>query len=165
MKLTYFLAAALVLASTGCSKNQKQADSFFPDPSASSVRKFERSQTARGARDDGMLYARHFDGEKLNSLGRQKLGLILADDSGDNTMKIYLVNLGAGDLLERRKGAIAAYLKDALSPSEKVEFINGANPNALHPSAETLANMSKLQTGDGAQTDQPQIPMMGSATK
>ena len=165
MKLTYLLAGALVLLSTGCTKEQKSDNNpFFPDPAASSVRKYERSQTAKGARSDGMLYAHHFDGDRLNSLGRQKLTLMLADDSGETTMKVYLVDLGDGAMLDARKNAVSAYLKDGLRPDEKLEFVNGMNPNT-HPAAETLARMDRIETGNGAQTGSPSVANAPGSTK
>ena len=176
MKLTYFLAGALVLASTGCKtdKNQQQQEAFFPDQKRSSVNTFKRDQTANGARSDGMLYAGHFDGENLNTLGKNKLGLMLADDTGAKVMKVYLVNVGAGDLLEKRKTAISNYLKDGLRPDEKVEFVTGANPDTYHPAAETLARVPKIESGEaqvgeiavsGAQTGSPSMANAPGSTK
>jgi hypothetical protein len=159
MKTIYFLAGAIAIASTGCSKEQKSHnDPFFPDPQASSVRKFERSQTAKGARNDGMLYAHHFDGDRLNTLGKQKLTLMLGDDTGAKTMKVYLVKLGEGATLDARKKAINDYLKDGLRPDEKLELVNGINPDTYHPSAPTIARMSKTEVGEADVADSG--PMM-----
>jgi hypothetical protein len=162
---TYLLAGALVIASTGCTKEQKSTkdDPFFPDPKASSVNKFERSQTARGARSDGMIYAHHFDGDRLNSLGKQKLTLMLGDDTGEKTMKVYIVKIGEGATLDARKKAITEYLKDGLRPDEKLELVNGMNPDTWHPSAPTLARVSKTEVGE-ADTADPGPMMSGAGT-
>jgi hypothetical protein len=161
MKTTFYLAAALAIASTGCSKEQKAKDDpFFPDQRASSVKKFERSQTSKGARNDGMLYAHHFDGDRLNTLGRQKLSLMLADDTGEKTMKVYLVKLGEGATLDARKKAINDYLKDGLRPDEKLELVNGINPDTYHPTAPTLANVTKT---DVVKSDMDSAPMMSGS--
>ena len=166
MKITYLLAGALVVLSTGCTKEQKSDNNpFFPDPAASSVRKYERTHAAKGARSDGMLYAHHFDGDRLNSLGRQKLSLMLADDNGETTMKVYLVSLGDGALLDARKNAINAYLKDGLRPDEKLEFVTGMNPNTTHPAAQTIARMDRVETGNGAQTQSPSMADAPGSTK
>ncbi len=171
MKFTYFLAGALVLVSTGCTKQQKNHnDPFFPDSKRSSVRKFERAQTARGARNDGMLYAHHFDGDRLNSLGKQKLSLMLGDDTGLKVMKVYLVTLGEGTLLDQRKSAVTAYLKDGLRPDEKIEFVAGMNPDTLHPSAETISRMSRAETSSedgsgGSSTGSPSMANAPGSTK
>ncbi len=98
-----------------------------------------------------MLYPAHFDGADLTSLGRKKLSLMLAASPEAKSMTIYLVNDGHGDLLEKRKQAVRDYLKDSLQPNEKIEFVEGTNPATVHPSAETLARMSKIESnGDEA---------------
>ena len=164
MKLTKIMAGTLVLLAAGCNHDTKKdhQDDFFPDWRGSSVKKLNQTQTAAGARSDGMLYARHFDGEHLNSLGKQKLSLMLGDDTAAKPMTVYLVNAGTGDLLEKRKGSITAYLKDGLRPDEKVEFVNGTNPNAVHPAAESMARLGKTESGKaedgGSMTDQPTTP-------
>jgi hypothetical protein len=167
MKLTYLLAGALVLVSSGCKtdKNQQQQqEAFFPDTARSSVHKFERSQTAKGARTDGMLYAHHFDGENLNTLGKNKLGLMLGADTGAKVMKVYLVNVGTGDLLEKRKTAVTNYLKDGLRPDEKVEFVTGTNPDTYHPAAETIARVPKVESGEATASAPDSLLGGGTAT-
>jgi len=163
MKLTKIMAGTLVVLAAGCHNDKPKAheDAFFPDWRGSSVRKLEQTQTAAGARSDGMLYARHFDGAHLNTLGKQKLSLMLGDDTAAKPMTVYLVNAGTGDLLESRKSSITAYLKDGLRPDEKVEFVNGVNPNAVYPAAESMSRLGKTESGkseDGVMTDQPTTP-------
>ena len=148
MKLSYVLAGALVIALIGCDNKKRQAEqeAFFPDQRRSDVTRFQQQQAANGARADGMLYPRHFDNNELSPLGKQKLSLMLGDPTPAKPLTIYLVNVGAGDQLEKRKQAVRDYLKDSLRPDERVEFVNGTNAETLHPSAETLARMGKLET-------------------
>jgi hypothetical protein len=150
VKLTYLLAGALVILITGCSNKKRESDqnAFFPDWRSSSVRKLSQTQAANGARNDGMLYPRHFDGANLSTLGKQKLSLMLGDDAAANPLTVYLVNVGQGDLLNKRKQSIRDYLKDGLRPDESVEFVMGMNPNTLHPSAETISRAAKAESGD-----------------
>jgi hypothetical protein len=148
MKLTYLLTGLLVILLTGCSDKKHQAEqaAFFPDQRASAVNRMIDVQTANGARNDGMLYPVHFDGAHLSSLGEKKLSLMLAGATDARTMTIYLVNDGQGDLLDQRKQAVRDYLKDSLAPNQKIEFAEGTNPATVHPSAETIARMSKVES-------------------
>ena len=165
MKLTYALAALLVILTTGCNhdKRDKEADAFFPDQKFSTVKKLAYAHSSSGARSDGMLYERHFDGDQLNALGKQKLPLMLCDEAAAKPMTVYLVNVGAGDLLDKRKAAVKDYVQDGLRPDERVEIVNGPNPNTSHSTAGVIASMSKTESGtaaegDGATTGQPTTP-------
>ncbi len=159
MKVTYVLAGALIVFSTGCKHTKEEQSKFFPDQKKSTVREYVSVQAANGAREDGTLYARHFDNGSLNRLGKQKLSLMLGHDSSARPLTIYLVNVGQGDVLEKRKQAIRDFLKDGLRPDEKVEFVLGANPTTVHPAADSMSRLSKTESGTaaegGAQTDQP----------
>src|SRR6266542_4985809 len=160
MKVTYVLAGALIVLSTGCKHTKPEDQSkFFPDQKNSTVREYVSVQAANGAREDGTLYARHFDNGSLNRLGKQKLSLMLGHDASARPLTIYLVNVGQADLLEKRKQAVRDYLKDGLRPDEKVKFVLGANPNTVHPAADSMSRLSKTESGSagagGAQTEQP----------
>ncbi len=148
MKLSYVFTGVLVILLTGCSNKQRQAeqDAFFPDQRSSPVKKLAYTQAANGARGDGMLYPMHFNGNELTPLGKQKLSLMLGDDAAAKPLTVYMVNVGAGDQLDKRKTAVREFLKDGLRPDEKLEFVNGQNENTLRPSAETMARMQKVET-------------------
>jgi len=165
MKLTYALTALLVIAAAGCNheKDDKKAEEFFPDQKFSSVKKLAYSHSSSGARSDGMLYERHFDGDQLSALGKQKLSLMLCDEAAAKPMTVYLVNVGAGDMLDKRKAAVKDYVQDGLRPDERVEIVVGPNPNTSHSTAAVLASMPKTESGsltegDGAMTGQPTTP-------
>jgi hypothetical protein len=168
MKLTYVLAGLVVILLTGCNqeKHDKESAEFFPDQKFSTVKKLAYSQSSSGARSDGMLYARHFDGDALNALGKQKLSLMLCDEAAAKPMTVYLVNVGAGDLLDKRKAAVKDYVQDGLRPDERVEIVVGTNPNTAHSTAAVMATMSKTDSGnatsDGAMTGQPTTPSAGA---
>lgn len=148
MKLTYITTGLLVILITGCHNKQREAEqnAFFPDQRASAVNKFAYSQAANGARNDGMLYARHFQGSELTPLGKQKLSLMLGDDAPAKPLTIYMVNLGTGNLLAAREQTVREFLKDGLRPDEKIVFVTDTNDSTLHPTAETMARMDKLET-------------------
>ncbi|HEX8524759.1 MAG TPA: hypothetical protein VF669_21080 [Tepidisphaeraceae bacterium] len=150
MKLKYLMTGLLVILITGCNNKKRDAEqaAFFPDQRSSAVKKFAYTQAANGARSDGMLYDRHFQGDALSPLGKQKLSLMLGDDAPAKPLKIYLVNLGQGDVLEHRKQAVREFMRDGLRPDEKIEFVTNMNDTTLHPSAETIARMGKVESGE-----------------
>src|SRR5215471_12857291 len=59
-------------------KNDTTTNNFFKNEAArDTVEKFSEVQAANGARNDAMLYPHHFAAGHLNSLGRQKVLLML----------------------------------------------------------------------------------------
>jgi len=84
MKWSVISFALLVLAS--CQNKEYQPDpsnvGFFPEDTGE-VRKpvqFTDAMAAAGARADATLGKHHFDGPRLNSLGEEKLALMLKDE-------------------------------------------------------------------------------------
>src|SRR5829696_8448879 len=85
------VTACLALAVTGCAhdrdkqskrKEKKKEEvagaKYIPaDNEVRQIDRFSEMQAAKGARDDRMLFAQHFDGGEINSLGRSKLHLIM----------------------------------------------------------------------------------------
>lgn len=165
MKLTYLLTPLLIVLLTGCADKKRDAEqaAFFPDQRQSSVNCLAHTQSANGARDDGMLYPVHFDGNQLSSLGKQKLSLMVAAGAMAHPMKIYLVNDGKGKELKQRERAVRHYLKHKLRPGERIEFVEGTNPSTIHPSAEALARMGKVES-PGEQNDSAGAGGMGIST-
>ena len=144
MKLTrtmvWMAAAAAVLLGTGCSNDHKPAEStpFFKGEAAGDqLNRFRDVQSANGARNDGMLYAHHFDGGRLNSLGRHKVLLMLADCDSCDPMTVHLVNCGEGDLLTQRKAAVELYLKTT----------EGVNVATLHSAQKDIIRYTKTESG------------------
>src|SRR5438309_10999343 len=103
IKLALAAAAALVLGAAGCqNKNESKMESngFFKSADAPRTpTTFADAQAAAGARDDAMLYNRHFDGDQLNSLGRAKLELIAQSNDNTQPVAIHFATLGGDDKL------------------------------------------------------------------
>src|SRR5215212_9749270 len=72
--------------------------------------RFAAAQSAAGARQDGMLYAHHFSGAELNSLGRSKLHLMVTDKPSSEPLAVYL-NTPGDAMRSEREHAISKYLK------------------------------------------------------
>src|SRR5438874_13292691 len=110
MKLTtamaWLTAAAVVVlgATAGCNDNNKKAqENFFKGDGVDRVSPALNVQATNGARNDAMLYAHHFDGGHLNSLGRSKVLLMLEDCENCSPITVHLVNCGEGEVLAQRK--------------------------------------------------------------
>jgi hypothetical protein len=144
MKLTnamiWTAAAAVVLLGSACAdqhKPQTNAQFFKNEGAGDQLNRFRDVQAANGARNDGMLYAHHFNDGRLNSLGRQKILLMLADCDSCDPMTVHLVNCGQGDLLTQRKAAVELYLKTT----------EGVNVATLHSAQNDIVRYMKTESG------------------
>lgn len=158
----------IALYSGGCFNNkaEKQADAHF-FASCDEVRDTQRIahvQAAAGARQDATLLPYHFDKGELNSLGRQKLSLMLDDDASNNPIIIY-INVPASDEFKAaRQDAVVAYLKDQGLEESQISFRPGPNPDAHMPASEGLSRLSKTETGGaGGSSSSAGNPSQGQA--
>src|SRR4051812_15449365 len=107
MKLTNLMAwvaAAVVIFTGGCM--DENHNGFFKENSREKVDKFNAVEASNGARNDNMLYAHHFSGGHLNSLGRARVISMLDNCDTCDPIVVHMVNCGEGDLLAQRKASI-----------------------------------------------------------
>ena len=71
------------------------------------VQRIERVQNASGAREDATLEPYHFDKGEVNSLGRQKLSLMIDDDDANNPLVVYLNVPGNDEFKAARQDSVA----------------------------------------------------------
>ena len=173
MKITnkkrWIVAATTLLLLGGCQSSkdnmakQKANDEFSPDDDARSYRKFANAQEGVGARSDGMLYAYHFDGDHLNSLGAQKLSLMLKDNDQAFPVVVYM-NVPDDDHLKARKDAVTLYMTDSGLQDEQVKFALGPNPHAASSAAKNLVRYNKTEDSavEGSNPTNPQAPGYGT---
>jgi hypothetical protein len=167
----------IALYSSGCEWNynqQRQAmgEFFPPNGEMRDVQRIERVQEASGAREDATLEPYHFDKGEVNSLGRQKLSLMIDDDDANNPLVIYLNVSGNDEFKAARQDSVVAYLKDQGLEEKQISFREGPNPATNHPAEESLIRMSKTETGPAAGnsgsspggTDEPMAGGMGGMT-
>lgn len=154
MKWAILTFALLSLASCQNKSLDPTLEGYFPED-AGEIRKpvqFADVMAASGARADAMLYAHHFDGARLNSLGEQKLSLMLKDDDSPSPMSVYL-NLKEKDAVSKqRQASVVAFLKDKGLADAQIEVIYGDNPAARSPAASHLSNLGKTDSSDSAGT-------------
>jgi len=147
--LTLTLVAALLIAA-GCTENQQAASDKeygqeFVDRHDSGVTKIAHAQAVGGASGDAILYPVHFNGPKLNSLGKAKLDLIVEHPT-DQPRAVY-VNLAESDpALGARHEAVAAYLHEQGLGDADFKIESGTNPGTYTRTANGIEHWKKTDT-------------------
>ncbi len=142
--ITIALAGASL---TGCAKTEVSHKHFQRESEVHDMDRFAAAQSAAGARQDGMLYAHHFSGSELNSLGREKLHLMASDKPATEVLAVYL-NTNNDPLAHEREAAISKFLMaDHGLASADVQIKMGPNPSASFPAGPALTRLSKTEAG------------------
>jgi hypothetical protein len=156
MKWTIVITALLTLAA--CQGKDASLDptleGFFPED-VGEVRKpnqFADASAAAGARADAMLFKQHFDGPRLNSLGEEKLSLMLKDDDAPGPMTVYLKLSDTDAAAKARESAVITFLKDKGLKDDQIEVVMGDNPAARSPAAAHMSRAFKTEIGEGGAT-------------
>mgnify|MGYP005860587883 CR=1 FL=1 len=167
MKLYSIRLMALVASTAmvvGCESATPHPEEFPPLESSTVARTLE-VQAARGARQDAMLHEIHFDGNRLNSLGQDKLDLMLKDNDTELPLVVYL-NV-PGDAKSKRESA-EKYLQEAGLRTEQFKFETGINPKATAPSAKAIADLPRTNSGstpEAQTTDAATDPSAGMSPR
>ena len=128
------LPAALTVASVGCDKSGDAAADrpdkrMFADDRRPMIHDVMAAYTDAGAADDGLLYARHFTGGELNSLGRDKLAAVVRGSGVAGPVQVN-VDLAADDAMKgQRLAAVRQYLDNAGVDAARVKVVDGPNPD------------------------------------
>jgi hypothetical protein len=157
MKHNLFRAAAigatLLSLAVGCSRTHEDAasreDGFPMFDHRPDVARMMNAQAIVGARKDATLRDAHFDGTQLNSLGREKLALMLHREPADQPQPIYLDLDGPNKLAQQRRRGVVRYLEDAGIDMASIKINDGPNPDNSHPAAPSIARLSKTETMQG----------------
>ncbi len=139
LPLLAVLAVLAVLA--GCHDPYQRGETFEDGDHPTPIGRMTEAQAAAGAKQDATLYDRHFRGDHLDPLGQVKLGLMLKGTAVGEPVQVYL-DMPA-DLAAARQPAVAAYLKHAGVPADRVELAVGPNPGTLTPTAYNLGTVYK----------------------
>lgn len=161
------LAAAALVAAVGCHSSSTQppllhGEHFVPDDQPHAVDHIAAAQAARGARADATLRPVHFNDAGLNSLGRQKLEFMLADEDAAQPVVVYLDLPPASDPAPARQ-AVADYFKARGLAENQFRLVDGPNPKTLSPSTDALTGLAALQqqTPGGQASANPQQSTSG----
>ena len=150
-----------VAALGGCRRDRAaddtRAEHFLRDDETSAVTRIADAQSAAGARTDATLRAYHFDQDgivshQLNSLGREKLDLMLAGETGE-TGEEFVVFLDLNDdpadrrLRDSRVQVVTLYLHSKGLTDDVIRVEDGANPD--NTMLVTSARPEKAPDGGG----------------
>jgi hypothetical protein len=87
------------------------------------------AQAARGARLDGTLHACHFSGDQVNSLGQDRLDLML-HDGGIYAPLVVWIDVPQDDQLAARQQSVSMFLKDRGMRDDQIKLELGPNPDS-----------------------------------
>jgi hypothetical protein len=154
--------AAVLAIAAGCQSSQPHShgEDFLPEDQPRTVQAFTDTQAATGARTDATLHECHFDGPQLNSLGRDRIDLMLSDGEAPLPLTVWL-DVPKDDLLAQRQNAVLTYLHDQRLSDSEIKLESGPNPNSTVSAAAQMAD-DKDEHGDkdkkgyqGAETGVP----------
>lgn len=155
-----WIAGAAVLAlAGGCQDSGTPANNdAFPSARQAhrEVYQFADQQAANGARQDATLRDYHFDGGKLNSLGEERLDLMLSNGDDCSPLVVYLDLPDQDSSTAARQDAVTAYLKQRGLRDDQIKLESGPNPASTTPAAPLLAQQD-------AQQQQPAAPLAPGA--
>lgn len=144
MKSVIVCVVAAVLMLAGCAQQQKD-EAFFAADTPGMATQILEMQAARGARADGMLHGAHFDGAELNALGRQKLELMIRDNSVALPIVVHLDLPESNPETPRCGEAVRRYLTDAGLLASQFRVETGPNAKAIHAAAENQKRLPKTE--------------------
>jgi hypothetical protein len=125
--------ATLLAMAAGCqNRTTNHGERFHEDQEVRDLHRIEDAQIARGAREDATLHAVHFTGDQLNSLGQERLDLMLHDFGVYAPLTVY-VDVPQDSTLAARQQAVAMFLKDRGMREEQIKLEQGSNPNSTTP--------------------------------
>lgn len=160
------IAAAMLAAMpsmTGCQKGTPETskdltgipgEQFAPANEPRHMHRIADASAASGARADATLHRAHFDGGNqtaLNSLGEQKLDLMLADDDA-LPVAIYL-NVIGDDVFAACEQSVRVYLRDRGLGEQQIKVVAGRNPGGYQATAPLIrqARVAENQAAAGGQ--------------
>jgi hypothetical protein len=133
---------AVMALTTGCHHDQAgivHGEQFQNEHAERALYEFNDRQAANAARLDGTLRDYHFDAARLNSLGEDRLDLMLYRRESTGALVVYLDLLADDTNTAKRQSVVLAYLKDRGLSDDQIEFKSGPNPNWNSPVAPLLA--------------------------
>jgi hypothetical protein len=153
--LTQFsLLTGLVFLAVGCASNQPKSDYIHGEmiPSDEEPRQIDKlleAQEAAGAGLDATLHPVHFDGDMLNTLGQQKLDMMLKDEHACCPLTVYVELPKDDPMIKGRTEAISLYLKDRGLSEDQFTIKIGPNLGYSSPAADSVRELRVLDAGGG----------------
>jgi hypothetical protein len=147
------LLAGVVFLAVGCASQPKpdyvHGEIPPPDDEPRQVNRMLEAQEAAGAGLDATLHPVHFDGDMLNSLGQQKLDLMLKDEHACCPLTVYVELPKDDPMIKGRTEAVALYLKDRGMSDDQFTIKIGPNLGYSSPAADSVRELRVLDAGGG----------------
>ncbi len=142
----------LATAAIGCQSSEQRGfvrgDDFIGQGSERDLHRIATAQAAVGARLDATLHPMHFAGDSLNSLGRDKLDLMLKDTDACEVDTVYIdLPTYEASTFDPRHEAVVAYLKDRGLSDTQIKIEKGPNLHYAAPSAQGIRAMQAMDAG------------------
>ena len=146
-KIQWFVSVtagvAMLTLSAGCQTASNDSlvhgEQFLPNDAERAMYDFNEMEAANSARADATLRSYHFDGTTLNSLGEERLALMLHNGDMAAPLVAYLDLPTDDSKTEKRKQVVVAFLKDKGLTDDQIELRSGPNPDVNSPVAPILA--------------------------
>jgi hypothetical protein len=135
----------------------KNQDAFFPPDhiKRTSTGWFDAA-AAVGRATDGTLYPQHFDGEQLNSLGKDRLSSIVAGRAKNQRTSVYLDTTMMRDRTQDagRQKSIESFLIARGLSADQFAIETGPNPDNWQPADRTIQAYNRTTGGNPAPAGQ-----------
>jgi hypothetical protein len=144
INLILIVAAAAAIAGCEARDNKK----MWADGTYRLVDQQSDTMAAKGALEDGMLYPRHFSGDKLNTLGQTKLSLIArASKDSTDTVNVYL-NMPKDQATDLRKQVVEQFMAERGITDKRLALAVGPNPGVKATASLTSSKMYEKKSTD-----------------
>ena len=158
-KIKIFLVVSVAaIGSAGCKDDaarQREArepdtrqhgEQFLAAGELGTAQKVDRAQQAVGARADASLHACHFENAKLNSLGEEKLRLMMQGREDAGTPLIVFVDTPTNDpRFGEREDSIKQFCDANSLATNQLEIHHGMNPASISPASGHIQNLTKAE--------------------
>ena len=156
--------AAMLAIAAGCQHKSKpmsanvHGEDFRPAGEQRDIQRFTGTQASNGARADATLYAYHFDGPSLNSLGEKKLDLMTQNYESFPPPILYLDLPPSGPETAHRQESVASFLKDHGFKEDQIKLQLGYDPHSSSSAAASFAAEQGPANGPSAPNAGPNAP-------
>jgi hypothetical protein len=180
--VTAVVVVAMLMLSAGCQVDPTggHESAFFPGEGAHrSSTKFMQVQASNGAKADRTLRVVHFDGDQLNSLGQEKLNLMVGKDSCQTSATTdgaattaaaaankpkFVVYLDVAEAtVEARTESVKEYLEGKGLAAAQLKFETGPNPDGFIPAAPQMAKLAEMDEAGEMSNDSSSAESSGMA--
>ena len=153
----------MLAMAAGCQNQDKpltvRGEDFPTDEFPRQAHQFADQQAANGARADATLRPMHFDGGRLNSLGEERLDLMIRNGDDCSPLILYLDLPQEDENIDHCRQSAVAYLRQRGLAEDQIKVESGPNPKYTTRVAPLLAAQQ-----NPSQPQQTSAPTGGAGT-